>query len=177
KGLQDFAPEAFLAAIRKKFEIRSDPGESPAVRAAVLDAIRGHQAAGRHAFGLYMGNGNHHVLLLRAENRMHDVQGHSDAWCRLDVTILHHLILEELLGITPERLQVESSVEYVQDFPHAIQEAADRVRSRECQALFLLNPTRVEEVQAVARNRDRMPQKTTFFYPKVYTGLVFYCMD
>ena len=53
-------------------------------------------------------------------------------------------------------------------------DAADRVRSGECQALFMLNPTRVSDVRAVAENRERMPQKSTFFYPKVYSGLVFH---
>ena len=104
-------------------------------------------------------------------------QDHSQAWRRLDVSILHRLILEEHMGITPERLEAEANVEYVHDFPHAIQEAADRVRAGECQALFLMNPTSVAEVQAVAAQRERMPQKSTFFYPKIYTGMVFYAMD
>ena len=40
-----------------------------------------------------------------------------------------------------------------------------------------MNPTSVAEVQAVAAQRERMPQKSTFFYPKIYTGMVFYSMD
>ncbi len=176
-GLVGFAPREFLARLRKAFEIRTYPGDSAAVRNAVIDAVRAHQAAGRHAFGLYMGNGNHHVLVLRSEEMMRRMQGRSDAWHRLDVTILHHLILEQTLGVTKEQTHAESNIEYVQDFPHAVEEASGRVRSGECQALLLLNPTRVEEVQAVARNRERMPQKSTFFYPKVYSGLVIHSME
>ncbi len=97
-------------------------------------------------------------------------QDHSQAWRRLDVSILHRLILEEHMGITPERLEAEANVEYIHDFPHAIQEAADRVAAGECQALFLMNPTSVAEVQAVAAQRERMPQKSTFFYPEDLYG-------
>jgi len=177
KAVPEFDAQAFLPRLRRAFKINAYPGESPAARTAVLDSIRSHYAAGRHAFGLCMGDGNHYVLLLREEALMDDIPGHSTIWHRLDVTILHHLILEKLLGITPERLQAQANVEYVQDFPHTIQEAVERVHSGECQALFFLNPTRVEEVQAVARNRERMPQKSTFFYPKVYTGMVFNEVD
>ena len=177
KGLQNFQPEALLAGVKRAFEVKTYPGEAAAVRRAVIEAIREQQAEGRHAFGLFMGNGDHRMLILRSEDLMNGDVKHSPAWRRLDATILHRLVLEEQLGITPERLQAEENVEYVQDFPHAIQAAADRVRAGECQALFLLNPTRVEEVQAIARNRERMSQKSTFFYPKVYTGMAFYCMD
>jgi len=177
KGLPSFDPGAFLTALNKSFQVLSYPGESAAVRTAVLEAIRAHQNEGRHAFSLFLGNGNYHVLVLKREDTMNRVLDHSSAWRRLDVTILHRLILERELGITPERLTAQTNMEYVQDFPHAIKEAADRVSSGNCQALFFLNPTRVEEILAVAENRERMPQKSTFFYPKVYTGFVFYGLD
>jgi uncharacterized protein (DUF1015 family) len=177
KGLRDFDPERFTAGLRRAFEIKLYPGDTPAVRSAVLDAIRELKEEGRHAFGLDLGDKNHRLLILRREELMDARQDHSRAWRRLDVSILHRLILEEHMGITPARLEAESNVEYIQDFPHAVQPAADRVRARECQALFLMNPTSVAEVQAVADQRERMPQKSTFFYPKVYTGMVFYAMD
>jgi uncharacterized protein (DUF1015 family) len=177
KELKDFQPEGFAAGLRHAFEVKLYPGDTPAVRSAVLDAIRELKDDGRHAFGLYLGDKNHRVLVLRREDLMDARQDHSQAWRRLDVSILHRLILEEHMGITPERLEAEANVEYVQDFPHAIQEAADRVGAGECQALFLMNSTSVAEVQAVAAQRERMPQKSTFFYPKIYTGMVFYSMD
>jgi uncharacterized protein (DUF1015 family) len=177
KNVQGFKPQAFLSELRRAFEIKMYPGDIAAVRGAVLDAVREQQGQGRHAFGLYMGDGAHRVIILRSDSLMDAGDGHSEAWRRLDVPILHRLILEKIMGITAERVQGEANIEYIQDFPHALDTAADRVRAGECQALFLLNPTRVEEVQAVVRNRERMPQKSTFFYPKMYTGMVFYCMD
>ena len=177
KGLSDFDPEAFLTALKKNFQVLPYPGQSQAVRTAVTEAIRTHQAEGRHAFGLFLGTGNYYVIILERNDLMACVEGHSEAWCRLDVTILQHLILDKLLGITRERLENQTNVEYVQDFPHAIKNAADRVASGDGQALFLLNATRVKDVLEVAENRERMPQKSTFFFPKVYTGLVFYDME
>ena len=177
KELADFNPDASLASLRKAFTVRTYPGESSAVRAAVLDAIRDHQAEGRHALGLYVADGNYHVLVLRRGDLMNDIPGHSETWRRLDVNIVQHLILEEQFGINTEHSHEAVNVEYIQDFPYMVQEAANRVKSGEAQLLLLLNPTRVEEVQAVAHNGERMPQKSTFFYPKAYTGMVFHCMD
>ena len=173
KNLPEFDPPAFLARLRRYFTIRSYPGASRAVCSAVLDAIRIHQDEGRHAVGLCLGDGKHYVLRLRTQDAMAEVENHSEAWRRLDVAILHHLILEVTLGITPEQIQQQVHVEYIQDLPHTILEAADRVHSGQAQALFLLNPTRIEDVMTVAQNGERMPQKSTFFYPKVYTGLIF----
>ncbi|MCK4614339.1 MAG: DUF1015 family protein, partial [Thermoplasmata archaeon] len=51
----------------------------------------------------------------------------------------------------------------------AVDEAITRVKSN-AQAVFYMNPTRIEEVEAVATNFECMPQKSTFFYPKVWTG-------
>jgi uncharacterized protein (DUF1015 family) len=176
KALADFDPAKFLETARRNFRIKTYPGDAAAVLSAVTEAIRELQAEGRHAFGLALADGNYHVLILRDETAMDADASHSQAWRRLDVTILQKLLLDDAMGIDQERLATGANVEYIQDFPHAVEEAAGRVRDGAAQALFLLNPTRVEEVQAVARNHERMPQKSTFFYPKVYTGMVFYCM-
>ncbi len=176
-GLTDFAPQALLGRLRRTFEVKTYPGDGPAVRSAVLEAMRAHAAAGRNALGLYLGDGKHCLLLLRNDLMIPPEPGRSEAWHRLDVTILHRLVLADVLDITEEKLQAGTHVEYVHDFPHAVETAAERVRSGERQALFLLNPPRVEDVQAVAHGRDCMPQKSTFFYPKVYSGLVIYGMQ
>ena len=102
KAVPKFEAAAFLAELRKAFQVRAYPGDSSAARAAVFESIRGHLAAGRHALGLYLKDGNHYVLVLRREEIMNDIPDHSAVWRRLDVTILHHLVLDRLLGITTE---------------------------------------------------------------------------
>jgi len=177
KGLVNFDRAHFLSRLRKDFEIRPYPGHSRPVRAAVISAIREHQRRGKHAFGLILDGGKHYVVLLRSIRAMDDVPDRCEAWRKLDVAILHHLVLEGALGITADQVEKEAHIEYVQDFPQAINEAAERVRTSDAQACFLLNPTRISEVLEVAQNGERLPQKSTFFYPKVYSGLVFNCLE
>ncbi len=87
---------------------------------------------------------------------------------RLGVTILHHFILDQLLGIDKAKLEAYTNVNYVRDR----EEAVERVGKDGTQAAFLLNPTDVAHVKAVAERGERMPQKSTDFYPKLLAGLV-----
>jgi uncharacterized protein (DUF1015 family) len=92
---------------------------------------------------------------------------HTDAWRRLDVTVLHHALFASL-GFQ-ETLE---NIDYTEEHAHA----AAAVANGEWDAAFLLNPTPVEQVIAVAGANDRMPRKSTFFYPKLGTGVVLYAM-
>jgi len=90
------------------------------------------------------------------------------AWKSLDVSILHKAVLERLLSIDEEKLAAGTHVSYT---PYR-EKAVEAVERGEGQLAVLLNPTRVEEVMAVASQGERMPQKSTDFYPKLLTGLV-----
>ena len=92
----------------------------------------------------------------------------SAAYRGLDVTILHSLILEKLLGIDKENMAAQRNLTYTRSTEEAVS-SVDRGESCCC---FLLNPTRVEEIGAVAACGEKMPQKSTYFYPKLITGLV-----
>jgi len=176
RNLPEFDPARFLAKLRKRFQVRAYPGDSSAVREAVRGSMAARLSEGDHAFGLYLNDDNFYEVVVSDADALARIEGGSEARRRLDVTILHQLIFEDMLGIGPERLQAESNVEYVKDFPHAILNAVRAVSSGEAQAFFLLNPVRIEDVRTVAGNNERMPQKSTFFYPKVYTGMVFDCI-
>jgi uncharacterized protein (DUF1015 family) len=98
---------------------------------------------------------------------------HSQAWRSLDVSVLHYVILGATLGITSGGAEHESALTYTED-------AAEALRQVDLGAYalaFLLNPTPVEQVLAVADAAERMPQKSTFFCPKMPTGLVVYPLD
>ncbi len=177
KGLTAFDPADFRAGLRKVFKINTYPGDSSAVRSAVTDSMRARQEKGLHAFGLFVNDGNYYELVLKREELMDEIQGRSEVWRHIDVAMLHHIVFDRILGLTPDRMKEQTNVDYVPGFPHAIDEAIKGVASGECQALFLLNPARVEEVRSIARSGERMPQKSTFFYPKVFTGLVFHQID
>ena len=88
----------------------------------------------------------------------------------LDVVLLHRLILEKGLGITPEAITAEKNVRYEREMDAAI--AA--VDHGEAQIAFLLHPVRVEQVIDIALGGDVLPQKSTDFYPKLLSGLAIY---
>lgn len=94
--------------------------------------------------------------------------GHSAAWNNLDVAVAHTLVLEDLLGLTPADLTAGTHVTFTRDARQALQ----AVQQQEAQVALLLNPTRVRQICEVAEADDRMPQKSTYFYPKLITGLV-----
>lgn len=88
---------------------------------------------------------------------------------RLDVLVLSRLVLEKALGLTREDLDNEKLIHYQSSMLKAVRD----VEAGEYQMGFLLNPTRKEHVREVARNGLIMPRKSTYFFPKVLTGLVF----
>lgn len=95
------------------------------------------------------------------------------SWRSLDVSALHGLVLEPLLGLGEEEIQGERFVQYTRDAYEAVQ----AVTGGQAQLAILLNATRPEQVCAVARDHERMPQKSTFYYPKPLTGFVLYPHD
>ena len=94
----------------------------------------------------------------------------SQAWRDLDVAILHELVLREGLGIDAEAVRSGEFVSYTRDADEAA--AAVRNGTGGAQVALLLNPTPPAAIRDVARAGDRMPQKSTYFYPKLITGLV-----
>lgn len=139
---------------------------------SLKDFVAGLEELGRdsHSFGLYTADKKYYLLTLKDENILDSLElaGRSHAWRRLDVSILHTLILEKLLGIGSQQRADESNLIYVRD-----EDAAKgMVDSGAAQLVFFMNSTKVEEVTDIATGGEKMPQKSTFFYPKVITGMV-----
>src|SRR5207244_12230891 len=100
----------------------------------------------------------------------------STALRRLDVTLLHGLVLEgrsSVLGLDAHHEAEAGRLVYTKDADEAIA----RVTSGEFAAAFLLNATRVDEVRSVSEAGETMPEKSTYFYPKILTGLVFHSLE
>src|SRR5690606_11369004 len=93
----------------------------------------------------------------------------SEASRRLDALVLTETILHPLLGIDSDALAHGGRVDFTPEVDAVVAEA-DRGEFR---LAFLLNPTRPEQIRAVADAGELMPQKTTFFYPKLATGMVY----
>ncbi len=91
----------------------------------------------------------------------------------LDVTTLHILLLEHILALTPEEQTKGEMVRYVQDEEKVLK----AVEKEDYQAAFILNPPRPQEILTIALGGEKMPQKSTYFFPKLITGLVINKID
>lgn len=118
----------------------------------------------RKAYALYTGGEGFTLLVLKGMPELKDDGGLS----ALDVSVLHDMILEDCLGIDKENMAAQRNLRYTRD----IDEAVASVRSGESSAAFILNPTKVGEIKSVSLSGGKMPQKSTYFYPKLKTGLV-----
>lgn len=120
-----------------------------------------------HAFAMYLGKKNLYVLRLKnIEASDSVIKDKPEAWKHLDVSILHLFIFQHVLGIRDD----DENIEFLKDPAKAV-EAVD---SGKFKAAFFLNPTKVSEVKKIAKLGERMPRKSTYFYPKQLSGLVIY---
>ncbi len=92
----------------------------------------------------------------------------SQAYREFDVSILNHIILDKMLGLTSKE-----DIAYTMD----LREAHQQIKEGEYQLAFLLNPPQPEMVKAIADAQDRMPSKSTYFYPKLPAGLIINPLD
>lgn len=124
---------------------------------------------GSKAFAMYTKSGNFTVMKLRDENAVKELMPEmSDAYCGLDVSVLHTLILERIMGIDKENMANQKNLTYTRSFAEALAAVDDG----KANCAFILNPTKVREIRDVAAASEKMPQKSTYFYPKLITGLV-----
>jgi uncharacterized protein (DUF1015 family) len=95
--------------------------------------------------------------------------GHSDAYRHLDTGVLETLLLKDALGLSDDDISHFNGLFYARDTAEAIA----KVRSGEYDAAFLMRPTPVSQVRDVAAEGENMPPKSTYFFPKLLTGLLF----
>lgn len=163
RGIENFDGEKLIADCSEFFdtEERDDVADMEKKLTELYDE-------GKKAFGYYGGNGKWTLLTLKDLGVMKSVlPDKSEASQGLDVSVLHSLILEKLLGIDKENMASGKNLVYTRSFDEAISE----VDKKNAECAFIINPTRVEEIGAVARAGEKMPQKSTYFYPKIITGL------
>ncbi len=157
--------ESLLHKLHADFDIR--PLWNPENWAHILSVA----AEDTVALGLSLPDMGNYVLQMRDPGGLRSVNPDlPQELLRLDVTVLERLILEPHLGISIESLAAGERVTYTVDAEAALQ----AVKSRQAQAAFLLNPTTIDQTWQVATHGMTMPQKSTYFYPKLLTGLVIY---
>jgi len=150
--------EEITGRLKKFFRIEKVSGLKAMM--ARMEALRA-----QHAFGMYLGRGGWHILVLKDIKAVDEaIQNKPPAWKRLDVSILHLFIFQHVLGIRDD----DENIEFVK----SPRETAACVDAGDFTCAFFLNPTKVAEVKRIAKLGEKMPRKATYFYPKPISGVV-----
>ena len=139
----------------------------PMTDRAALEAALPETSPLERQIGFY--DGDYYLLRLKGPEIMAQIApDRVEEWRLLNVSILHELLIERLMGISKEQVAAKENIDYHRDLDLAI----SNVDQGKAQCVFIMNPTRMTEVNACSDKGAKMPQKSTDFYPKVITGLV-----
>lgn len=172
-NIPDLDIPSFEEAVKEYFILGSLPFTKRSegrVRRKLLNLMK-KAGEGEHFIGMLLSGINKYYLLKLKDERSVDKFVKDDKpreWRKLDVTILHAIIVGHVLGITKDRVQLEDYITYVK----SDEEAVKRISSGEFQIAFFMNPTKVSQMVKIANDKEKMPQKSTYFYPKLLSGLV-----
>jgi uncharacterized protein (DUF1015 family) len=174
-SLAEFDWNSFLAAAQRYFDVETVAATGdPAAWAARVTARMEESGRLAPTLAAYAGRGSLALLKLRDDlNLAETLPDVAPGLRRLDVMVLHRLVMERLLGISREAVREERNLHYVRAAP----EALGQVAQGKAQACFLLNPTPIEQVWDNALAGQPLPPKSTDFYPKMLSGLVMYWLD
>jgi hypothetical protein len=174
-SLPAFSYDQLLGRAAATFRV--EPLASGAPATALLERLAEARASGGPpALVAAVADGRAALLTLRSDV---DLGAHPTLGARppvlrtTDVAVLHAGLLEHVLGITPAAQAAKTNLYYPQDATAALGE----LRGGKGDVLFLMNATPVADVRSVAEAGEVMPQKSTFFYPKVPTGLAIHTLD
>ncbi len=176
-GIDGFNWQEFILRLVPGFTVMKignspDPKSKESAKQYMLKMMRTVQERDETPLGIYLGDGNFYVAVLKDKFLMKAAApDKSEAWRTLDVSVLQKLILEGLLGLTEEKMGNSDHVEYVKDMPNAIDEIIARIDSGLKQIAFFTNPVKMKQLARITDAGERMPHKSTYFYPKMYTGL------
>jgi uncharacterized protein (DUF1015 family) len=162
--------EQVITQIEEFFSVEKKPILSTTAEVIGKHIIDDIVTETHHKFALY--TKQHYYILTLKDDQIMDkfAAGRSSTWRTLDVSILHKIILEYIMGINETNL--EDHVKYTRDTTEAIQFVNDGT----CNVSFLMNATKIEELRSIAEAGEHMPQKSTYFLPKMLSGLVMYKM-
>lgn len=163
KHVPHFNKARFLKSLEDYFEVvKVKP-------AKIMDSLD-HEDKEERAIGLYFGKKEGYILKLRDERKLLSAapKQKSREWALLDVSFISYLVLGCLLGIREDK--IEETLAYTR----SAREAFSAVDQGKAVMSFMLRPISVDDMRTVCEQGELMPQKSTYFYPKLLSGLVFY---
>jgi uncharacterized protein (DUF1015 family) len=122
-----------------------------------------YSAAEKRLYGLELSGAGREYIAAHAD-------GMSAAWCDLDVSVINQIWVRAVLGLAPDGATLHDVIEYMNDPPAALARAADDTAYYGC---FFIRPVGISVIRRIVDNGERMPQKSTNFFPKFFSGLVF----
>jgi uncharacterized protein (DUF1015 family) len=167
KGLSNFSLADFLSQVSSHFSVET---LTQITDEAVLEKMAALSPT-HHAFWIITQDSQASYLLTLERRRFLETDlAHSlpSSLATLDVSVLHRLIFEKTLGLSEESQARQENLLYYKSTQQAIEET----RQGSSDLTFILNPTRMADMEAVAGEGHKMPQKSTYFYPKIISGLL-----
>jgi uncharacterized protein (DUF1015 family) len=165
-GLAGFEPTGFIASAEPYFSAEPLPGREAAGYLDALEQVPGTAFAAVTRSGAWL-------LKPKDEAMAEALAGVPERQRQLDLTQLHTVVLEKLLGLDAEKVREEANLRYLRDAA----EAVDQVQRRAADVAFLTKPVSMEQLKEVAFAGEVMPQKSTDFYPKLLSGLAIYALE
>lgn len=163
RDLENFNFDKLINGCKQYFEITEKVTSNEA-----SELLKNAYSKGEKAFTLYFDK-NYYSMILKDVDAMKElIPNASKSLRELDVSVLHTLVLERIFGIDKENMALQVNLTYTKSTDEAVSE----VDSGKANCAFILNPTRVTEIKDIALAGEKMPQKSTYFYPKLVTGLV-----
>ena len=160
KDLNNFSEEDIIEKLSEDFIVE---------KVMSTDIEKEIASADTKIFGLYTGKDYYYKVTLKEKDAMSKYLPEKSSFYRnLDVSILHTMILERFFGIDKENMANQTNLIYTRSYNEAI----DRVKSGEFECSFIINATKIREIKDVSLNKEKMPQKSTYFWPKLVTGIV-----
>ena len=160
RNIKAFNKEKFKSKLKKFFYLKDTSSVGQCIEC--LDNL----PRNRRVFGMYIGGKKFYVLTLKESYSVDKLIEAKKTYSlkKLDVTILHDIIIDKILGLK----NAESNIKYIRNE----KDATKVVEKGYYKIAFFLRATKVTEMKAVAEKGQMMPQKSTYFYPKLLTGLV-----
>jgi uncharacterized protein (DUF1015 family) len=175
-GLKDFKLAPFLERLGQYFHVETlaEDVRRPTGRAWAISKLGEHAEKSTTFVVLSAEDGRARIATLRDDVDLSGAELPADQMlAALDVTVLHSIVLQHILGLSAATQERQENLTYVHDSG----EAVNRVLSGEHQLGFLLNPTPMWQVEAVGDAGETMPQKSTLFHPRLQSGLVMRDVD
>jgi len=174
RGLEKLTEEGLQNLFAENFEINvvSWPGFSDR---ATLANIQKKVESERHTFAAYIARFKKFFIFhLKGEEILEKIEAQKPlVWKRLDVAILHSLLIDRLAAFTDKPFNLENNVSYIRNLEQGLKIVMDG----EYDLIFLLKPCSLQQVREVVETGELMPHKSTDFFPKLKSGLVMNPLD